>query len=49
MLMDCPTDLDLSIQSTFLLIELIIVIREHLQVVESKLLLYALLESAALL
>jgi hypothetical protein len=43
------TNLDLSIQSTLLFIELIIVIREHLQAVECKFLLYALLESGSLL
>lgn len=43
------TNLDLSIQSTLLLVKLIIIIREHLQVMESKLLLYAFLEGAALL
>ena len=44
----CTTYLDLGIQSSLLLIELIVIVREHLQVVESKLLLYALLECASL-
>jgi hypothetical protein len=43
------TNLDLSIQSTLLLVELIIVVWEHLQVVEGKFFLYALLESTSLL
>ena len=43
------TNLDLSIQGALLLVELIIVVWVHLQVVESKLLLYALLEGASLL
>jgi len=41
--------LNLGIQSALLLVELIVVIRVHLQVVESELLLYALLECAPLL
>jgi hypothetical protein len=43
------TNLDLSIQSTLLLVELIVVVWVHLQVVERKLLLYALLEGTSLL
>jgi hypothetical protein len=43
------TNLDLSIQSSLLLIKFIIIVWEHLQVVESKLLLYALFECASLL
>ena len=45
----CSTNLDLGVQSTLLLIKLIVVIWEHLQVVERKLLLYAFLEGTALL
>jgi hypothetical protein len=43
------TYLDLSVQSTLLVVKLLIIVREHLEVVESKLLLNALLESLALL
>jgi hypothetical protein len=46
---DCSTNLDLSVQCALFLIKLIIIVWEHLQVVESKLLLYAFLEGAALL
>lgn len=43
------TNFDLSVQSLLLIIELIVVVWEHLQAVERKLLLYALLESRSLL
>jgi hypothetical protein len=43
------TYLDLSIQSTLLVVKLLVIVREHLQVMESKLLLDALLEGLALL
>jgi len=43
------TYLDLSVQGTLFLIELIVIVGEHLEVVESKLLLYALFEGASLL
>jgi hypothetical protein len=43
------TNLDLIVEGTLLLIKLIIIVRVHLEVVESKLLLDALLESLALL
>lgn len=43
------TYLDLAVDSTLLIIELIVVIGIHLQVVESKLLLDALLECLTLL
>jgi hypothetical protein len=43
------TYLDLSIQGILLLIKLVIVIWEHLQVVEGEFLLYALLECTSLL
>jgi hypothetical protein len=41
--------LDLSIESTLLVVELVVVVRVHLEIVESELLLYALLEGTSFL
>lgn len=43
------TNLDLSVESTLFLVELLVIVREHLEVVEGKLLLDTLLEFQALL